>query len=92
MPRNYEKEMADGMIAFRAKCSELNLVNAEGHELGKQRKAMDQKWEIYKEEATVINNQIVECNQRLVEIRSELQAMQATMLDLVIEFMLRGGS
>jgi hypothetical protein len=40
----------------------------------------------------VLNEQIVSCNQRLVEIRSELQAMQAVMLDTTIEFMLRGGS
>jgi hypothetical protein len=50
LPRDYEKELTQALIGFRAKCTELNLVNAEGHELDRQRKEINKKYDAYKEE------------------------------------------
>jgi hypothetical protein len=93
LPRDYEKEMNEMMIMFRAKCSELNLVNSEMNaaEIDRKRR-YDAYYKLYQEYQDWHERELQPLGAKLVEIRSELQAMQATMLDLLIEFQLRGHS
>ena len=85
LPRDYEKELATLLLAFRAKCTELNLVNSEVAAVEKRRA------ELYDAYTEFAHKEVMPRSAQLVEIRSELQAMQATMLDILVEFMTREG-
>lgn len=91
LPRNYEKELSEAFQLFRAKCTELNLVNSEMLAAEEERKkhaaALDKARDKYNHYLEAEYQPIAS---KLTEIRSELQAMQASMLDSVIEFMIRG--
>lgn len=99
LPRNYEKEMAEMLVEFRAKQSELNLVNAEcaavedeGDKLHEATRRAGHEYErlnmIY---IDFVSEQLNPAKNRVLETRSEIQALQAKLLDIQVEFMLRGG-
>lgn len=84
MPRDHEKELSNALVTFRAKRSELNLVNSEFIAAEKKRDRLYSEYEKY------CNQEMQPVGAKLTEIRSELQALQAQMLDLLIEMTLRG--
>lgn len=97
LPRNYEKEMIETTTKYRAKCSELNLVNSEMIELEAEAKRrydeVGVKYNAYQAINTDYSNwknDVFEKKRKeLIELRSEIQAIQTDTLTLCIEFMSR---
>lgn len=90
LPRDYEKEIGEIMILFRAKCTEMNLVNSElaAHEKA-YRERYDAYIKLYSEAGDYHAREIKPLAAQLTELRSEVQALQATLLDLLIAHQLR---
>ena len=99
LPRNYEKEMGEMLVEFRAKCSELNLVNAEctameseGEKRYKLVREADRRCgELSRAYNDWRSQELGPAQHRVNEVRSEIQALQAKLLDLQVEFILREG-
>jgi hypothetical protein len=91
LPRDYGKELDKALSDFRAKCSELNLLNSEVLAVDRERGARYDALKRHQEEYNSWHNDnVIAKAAPLTECRSELQAMQAMMLDLLIEMNLRG--
>jgi hypothetical protein len=97
LPRDYEKETAEILVQFRAKISELNLINSEvakaEHEVSTRKKVLDAMYQEYREQCAEFekwqNEHLAPKRSDLNEIRSDLQALQATAINVMLEMMQR---
>ena len=86
----FEKRAGPLFQQFRAKCTELNLVNAEFMEANRTIKELHDIYRKAYDEYLEFSNQTnMGIGHQLTEIRSEIQALQATLLDLVVETLIQ---
>ena len=86
---DFEKRAGPLFGQFRAKCSELNLINSELIAANTEQKRLH---EIYRKaydeylEYCNLTNQGV--GHQITEVRSEIQALQAQLMDMMCEFLM----
>ena len=99
MPRNYEKELSDLLIKFRAAQTQLNLANAEAEAKEKERGTFYEEVKdaharyskISRAFDDFVSTEVAAAQKQCLEARSEVQAIQAQIVDMQVEFLLREG-
>ena len=86
---DFEKRASPLFERFRAKCSELNLVNSEMSAANTEQKRLHEIYRKAYDEYLEFSNMTGQgIGYQLTETRSEIQALQAELLDLLCEHMI----